>query len=312
MSGDPLDDRSQDDYQSGEDSEEPVESYDLGGADDGPSVGEKVKAALSSSGDSGSDAAARVGATLTSTRAKKLYAVVAVLSVAVGLFAWAVATRGVLNAIVYAILFVFAATVFPFGINLLGGATPNSIGKLHLLLGAIAFDHHYLVQRDNGWEWCPGDRGRVWIDEEWHELEGEENYSVLGWRPFGILRYKGQDTWSQQRADQAGLSQRPSAARERDPSTDGGAPVVERGGVREVERPAITGLDGTWLLDLKRVMTNGVRKIGDVELIETAEEIIERNQVDDSRMGNAGPLVESIAGIVLGIVAGYGYIFLSG
>jgi len=273
--------------------------------------GQKVRSALSANGSDG-DAAARVGKTLTTPKAKGVYAAVAIAAVAIAAFAFAVQSRGLFNAIIYTMLFGFAATLFPVGINLFGSATPNSVGKLHLLLGAVAFDHHYLVQREHGWEWCPGDRGRVWIDDEWHDVGGEENYSVLGWRPFGILRYKDPDTWSDKRADTAGMQQRPSATRERDPSTDGGAPVIERGGIREVERPAISGLDGTWLLDLKRVMSNGVRKIGDVELIETAEEIIERAQVDDSRMGNAGPLVETILGVFLGIIAGYGYLFLSG
>lgn len=305
---DPLRDRAQDgepeDYQP---RDPPADSEDSG-----QSLTDRVRAGLSSTGNTGSHAGARVGELLTSPKAKGLYAGVAIIAVAIGAFAFTVQSRGLLDAIIYSFLFVFSAALFPVMINLLGGSTPNSVGKLHLLLGAVAFDHHYLVQRAHGWEWCPGERGRVWIDDEWHELEGEENYSVLGWRPFGILRYKDEDTWTKQRADQAGLSKRPSATRERDPSADGGAPVVERGGIREVERPVISGLDGTWLLDLKRIMTNGVRKIGDVELIETAEEIIERSQVDDGRMSNAGPVVETVGGILLGVLAGYGYIFLSG
>lgn len=252
----------------------------------------------------------RLAPLLTSTGAKKCYAVLAVLVASVVGFKLLVDSRGLMAAVLYSILFVFTATLCPILINLLGGASPNSLGKLHLLLGAVAFNHHYLVQRDHGWEWCPGDRGRVWIDEEWHEVSGEQNYSVLAWRPFGILRYKDDETWAQQRADTAG--QKARGGFEQDPTTGGNDGQIVRGGFPEAERPSISGLNGTWLLDLKRVFTNGIRKIGDVELIETAEEIIERRQVNDGTMSSAGPLVETIGGLLLGILAGYGYIFLSG
>ncbi|MDR9432183.1 MAG: hypothetical protein RI568_16000 [Natronomonas sp.] len=255
----------------------------------------------------------RVGPILTSSRAKKLYVAVAAIAVAVAVFWYTVQSRGIVAAILYTFLFGFCATLFPIGINLLGGATPNGIGKLHLLLGAVAFNHHYLVQRDHGYEWCPGERGRVWIDDEWHDVEGEENYSILGWRPFGILRYKDDATWSEKRVDEAGLKARGSFTRERDPTAaDGGEVTVERGSFEAVPRPHISGLDGTWLLDLKRIFTTGVRKIGDVELVETAEEVIERKQVSESKMGSAGPVVETVGGLFLGILAGYGYLFLMG
>lgn len=297
--------------------DDPLRDRASNGDEPDPGIGERLRNALpsvdlSGASDSGSRAGARATSTLTSPGAKKLYAALAVLTVTVVAFYYVMQSRGLVAAIVYTMLFGFAATLFPIGIALLGSAVPNSVGKLHMLLGAVAFDHHYLVQREHGYEWCPGEKGRVWIDEQWHDIKGEDNYSVLGWRPFGILRYKDGETWAQKRADQAGLSARPSAARERDPTADGGSKVVERGGVKEIARPVISGLDGTWLLDLKRVYTNGIRKIGDVELIETAEEVIERSQVDDGKMSNAGPLVETIGGLFLGILAGYGYIFLAG
>lgn len=247
---------------------------------------------------------------VTSTRAKKLYIAIGLVAGAVLAFNSLLQSRGVVAAVVYSLLFVFCATLFPIAINIAGGATPNSIGKLHLLLGAVAFDHHYLVQRDRGWEWCPGERGRVWIDDEWHEVAGEEHYSILGWRPFGILRYKDGDTWAEKRVDESGLNAR--STHEIDPSAaaDGGA--VSRGGFDAVERPIISGQKGTWLLDLRQVFTTGIRKIGDVDLVETAEEVIEREQVNDSKMGNAGPLLETMGGLAFGIVAGLAYLFLLG
>jgi len=251
----------------------------------------------------------------TSSRAKKFAAAVAAIAVTVAIFWYTMQSRGVVAALLYTVLFGFCATLFPIGISLFGGATPNSVGKLHLLLGAVAFDHHYIVQREHAWEWCPGDRGRVWIDEEWHEIKGDsfENYSVLGWRPFGILRYKDDATWAEKRVDEAGLKARGAHDRERDPTTDGGTTTVERGSFEAVERPIISGQEGTWLLDLKRIFTTGVRKIGDIELVETAEEVIERKQVSsDGKMGSAGPVVETVGGLFLGILAGYGYLFLMG
>lgn len=225
------------------------------------------------------------------------------------LFFFLVWTRGVVEAIVYEFLFFFCIAFFPALIGLLGNAVPNSVGKLHIVLGAFAFNHHYLVERENRWEWCPGDRGQVYIDDEWHDVTGLENYSVLGWRPFGILRYKDDETWADKRVDQKALRNRDTL--ESDPSTDGGTVTVERGGWEEADRPTISGVDGTWLLDLKRIYSRGIKKIGDIELIETAEEVIERGQVKESRMGNWGPFVETVVGLTLGIMCGYGYVLLA-
>jgi len=108
-------------------------------------VASKGREALSTDAEGGGgrakDTASRVGETLTSSGAKKLYAVVGLTVAAVAAFALVARSRGVLNAVLYSMLFMFAATLFPVLINLLGAGTPNSIGKLHLLFGAVAFDH---------------------------------------------------------------------------------------------------------------------------------------------------------------------------
>ena len=303
-----------------------VEEHDLGVVDrDEPGRLARVRAWFSRDGDdeSATDgepaddgpgaltrARERIVPVVTSSAAKKFYFAVGVLVVAVGAFWYTLQTTGIVGAILYSFLFIMFATVFPIGINLLGNITPNGIGQLHLLLGAVAFDHHYLVQRERGWEWCPGERGRVWIDGEWHDVTGEDKYSILGWRPFGILRYKDDETWAEQRADTAGLKARGSF--EKDPSQKHDDGPVKRGGFEEVEPPAITGTEGTWVLDLKRMFTDGVRKIGDIELIETAEEVIERGEVDDGSMSNMGPMVRVFGGMLLGVVSMFGYLFLMG
>lgn len=219
-----------------------------------------------------------------------------------------VQTRGPLATTLYVFVFLFCLALMPMLIWLFGNSFPGSAstGRLHIILGAVAFDHHYLVQRDNEWEWCPGERGQVYIDGEWHDVEGQENYSILGWRPFGILRYKDKETWADKRADTKAERLRGATA------TDGGEGAgVERGGWTEAEQPLVTGIEGTWLVDLKRVYTRGVKKIGDIELIETAEEIIERGQVNASRFSNWKPFIETGFGLLLGVITGYAYILLA-
>lgn len=248
--------------------------------------------------------------TLTGPAAKKFGISAGVVGAVVLVFLLLVQSRGAVNATVYAFLFIFSAALFPTLIGLFGNAVPlsESIGKLHITLGALAFDHHYLVQRENKWEVCPGERGRVHIDEEWHDVEGLENYSRLGWRPFGILRYKDSETWKDQRADRKAKELRGETA------TDGGdSEVVERGGWVQTSEPVKTGRTGKWLLDLKRAYTRGMEKMGDIELIETAEEVIERGEVDEkNRLGGWKETIEVFGGLLLGALVAGGYILLSG
>lgn len=254
----------------------------------------------------------RLWSALTGEQAKGFVVSVAVFAAAMLLLYLLARSRGIVATIVFVFLFILCFTLLPVAIGLFGSAVPNAVGKLHIVLGAVAFNHHYLVQKDNKWEWCPGDRGKFYLDGDWHDIEEDslENYSVLGWRPFGVLRYKEDDTWDDKRVDMK--ARRNRGRGEVDPTTDGGQAVTEtaRGGWPEVDMPIISGTDGTWLLDLKRVYTRGIEKIGDVELIETAEEVIERGQVADGRMANWGPAIETAVGLILGIVAAYGYILI--
>lgn len=255
---------------------------------------------------------ARAQEKLTSSAAKKFGAAFGSVLAVVVLFWLLVQSRGIFNAVVYAFVFILCATLFPILISLFGNAVPGapSIGKLHLTLGALAFDHHFLVQRDHKWEWCPGERYedglRVWVDDDWHHVDGEENLSVLGWRPFGILRYKDKETWSEHRVDTKGESLRGATA------ADGGANRTdERAGWELSEPEPVSGVDGAWLLDLKRIYSRGIEKIGDIELIETAEEIIERKQVESTSLSGWRPFIETGSGLLLGVITGYAYIMLS-
>lgn len=234
--------------------------------------------------------------------------VLAVVGALVGLVVW----LGALTAILYVFLFVVAVTFLPFGINLAGAAIPGatSLGKGHFVLAAFAMDHHYLVDRGDRWEHCCGDENGVYIDGDYKEItDGLDNKSVLGWRPFGILRYKDEETLLQERVD--GVAEQKRGCRA---SADGGVPDSEvvRGGFPTAEPMIESGLDGTWVVDLKRVFTRGLKKLGDIEIIETTEEIVERGQVDDSRIGNMSPALTFFISIALGVMTGFAYVYMMG
>lgn len=242
---------------------------------------------------------------LTSSAAISIYTgagvAVAVLGLGFGLVTW----LGIVDAIVYSFLFVAAIVFFPSLITLFGGGTPlgTYVGRLHLILQAFAFNHQYLVQLDDQWELCPGDADRYWLDGEWHRIEGGfENRSILGWRPFGIVRHKDDSTWADKRVDT-------KAERERDVSFDQDADEsVERGGFEEVEPPIESGVDDRWVLDLKRVYSKGLLEIGDTDLIETVEEVTERGEVATGRTER--PALETFGFLMLGVITGFAYVLL--
>lgn len=217
---------------------------------------------------------------------------------------------GVFATILYVTLFLMTLTFLPLVINLGGNAIPGSamLARGHWILGAFAFNHHYLVDHGTHWELCPGDDDRVYIDDEWHEITGGlEKKSVLGWRPFGILRYKDDDTLQEVRVDEAALRDR---GRGQEATADGGS--IERGGYQQQPKDPVSGIDGSWLLDLKRLYSRGVKKIGDIEIIETAEEIIERGQIHDSKIGLDNPTVTFFLALVFGVITGFAYVYVIG
>lgn len=235
-------------------------------------------------------------------RAKKPLLAVLLLAAFLGVEYLMVGWLGIIDAVLYTVMFIIGAAAFPFFIAIGGEVLPFNvrIARVHILLGALAFNHHYLVDRGDHWEWCPGEAERVYIDGEWHDIDGGfENRSVLGWRPFGILRYKDDEAYTSLRVDTKAERQRG-----RPTKADGGA-AISRGGYAEASPPAETGIDGTWVIDLKRLFASGVKKFGDVELVETAEEVIERGEVMPSSFENWRPFLETMAGIAFGVVVGY-------
>jgi len=230
-----------------------------------------------------------------------------VIAAVVGILALSVMLAGIIATVVYAFLFLMSLTAIPLLISLLGNALPGSagLGKGHIVLTAFAFDHHYLVDMGDRWEWCPGDADTVYVNGEHIEIDGgTSKRSVFGWRPFGILRYKDANTYSDVRVDQQALNERGATA------TDGGnTPTSERGGVREVDRPLVSGVDGEWVVDLKRLYDPGLLKLGDVELIETTEEITMRQESEGQSQAWWQPMVYVAVGLLIGIPTGYVFIF---
>lgn len=229
----------------------------------------------------------------------KVFGLLLAAVVLAGLFWATIQIAGIVAAILYWFLFLTGVSIFPFSIALGGNALPFNglIGKLHVMLGAFAFNHHYLVDMGDRWKWCPGEESRVYIDGQWYDIEGGgDNRSVLGWRPFGILRFKTEDTLQSVRVDT-------KAERGRQTTADGGS--ITRAGVAEKPPKPVTGIDGEWLIDLKRVFSRGVKKIGDVELVETAEEVIERGEVTQSKIEGWKPIIGAIVGLLIGLPVFY-------
>lgn len=240
-----------------------------------------------------------VAAVLLSFRAKVFYSAVVVFAIAIGIvwFSWTYA--GPIATIVYVVLFLVFATLFPVAILLFGSALPGSgmVGKLHGVLGAFAFGGLALVQFDDKWELCPAREQAVYVGGEWYEVpDGQDNLSVLWWNRFGMLRFKDDDTLESVRADTV-------AERGRGTSADGG--TIERGDYTQASPPGVSGQDGMWLLDLKRLVGHGIKKIGNIELIETAEEITSREQAKEGLTAGWEPILGSIVGLIIGIATGW-------
>lgn len=221
---------------------------------------------------------------------------------------WQIA--GPIDAIAYAFFLLVGALWLPTTILLGAPSFPRSFralfGKGQWILAAVAYDVPFLVQRRTKWELCPGretSQGHeVYVDDEWHPIEaGEENMTVLGWRPFGILRYKDDRTFLDERADTKADRIRGDS---RASATDGGT-TVERGGYTEGSPPPVSGVDGRWLIDLKRVYSRGIKRIGDIDIIEKAEEVTRRKEAGSSPMDGWQPIIGSLVGLVLGVATGY-------
>lgn len=209
---------------------------------------------------------------------------------------------GLLNTIVYTILFVLSFGLIPMLIGLLGKETPGNValGKFHFVLAQFAAGEGYLVQTKGSYEMCPGggDGECYWLNGTWHDIEsGKQNMTVLGWKPFGIIHHKSDETLNDVRVDPAAIS-------------DGGSSEVERAGIAEKPpNPSVTGLDGSWLVDLKRLYRTGLQRVGNIDLVATAEEQTMRDEVDMSFTDKNTMLISSVVGVILGVIVGFVYAY---
>lgn len=224
---------------------------------------------------------------------------------------------GILATIVYAFAFLIGLTAIPTTILLLGPSMPKflggMLGKLHFILGQLAYGTGYLVQRDDRWELCPGTTNQVYIDGEHHDIpDGTSNLNVLGWQPFGILRYKDEESLERLRVDRGGVSAdggratragfdeaSPWKPQEMDAETK---QQLQRLGV---DPESASASAGGWWIDLKRVYARGVRHIGDIDIIEAAEQIMMRKTAREGRVSGYEPYIATFVGIVLGVLTAY-------
>lgn len=223
---------------------------------------------------------------------------------------------GILATIVYAFAFLIGLTAIPTTILLLGPSMPKFLGgilgKLHFILGQLAFGTGYLVQREDRWELCPGTTSSVYIDGEDHEIpDGTSNLNVLGWQPFGILRFKDDDSLQRLRVGRGGVSA--DGGRATRAGFDEASPFDSREHLERTEQELRRlGVDidlddggGGWWIDLKRVYARGVRHIGDIDIIEAAEQIMMRKTAKAGRVSGYETYIATFVGIVLGVLTAY-------
>lgn len=237
------------------------------------------------------------------TVAKYLVGLIIVTSIIVGVEYAMLRYLGVINTVVYTLAFLIGVGILPLVALLFGQYTPSAVAKLNDIMGALAYGRTILVQREDKWELAPATRTRVYIDDTWHHIEGGlENWTMYAWRPFGILRYKTEDTLVGARSD----TYAERARGEGDDfsfAADGGT-GVHRGGVKRASPPGVSGTDGWWLVDLTRLYARGLRKFGDIDLIETAEEIAARSHAATNRLGQWEGIVAFVVTLVLGVLTG--------
>jgi hypothetical protein len=285
---DPLDDRTEQQQDEGSD------EATIG------DVTDSVRSVLAGVRERTKPVTARMHSGARTRKAKATVFLAMLAAMAIGVLYLSVQLAGIVSTLVYATLFAVSAAAVPTIIGLFGASVGRSLstilGRLHFILGQFAFGHGYLVQTEDGWNMHPGREDAVWIDGEWREIEGgQSNRSVLGWQPFAILREKTDATLSEARVD---------ARSARDTKTDGGQEVT-RAGYQEVKKPLKTGLDGEWVVDLKRVFSDSLQRIGDIKIIETAEEIVMADENSSSSFGDWGPIVSGTLGLIVGVVTGY-------
>lgn len=328
--------------------DDPLDDYDSGNEDDRPGVSQLVGDAVANAsqrvGPALSEARDRVGPALSKAAARGRVALSSGQEQARGRYNWPVILgvllalaisagavggvwylAGALDAVIYALLFIGGAALVPVGILMFAPSLPRAIaaplGRGMWILQQVVYGTGYLVEFDSEYRACPGDDGEVYIDGEWHNVDGMEDMTVLGWKPFGTLRYKDDDTLSRERVDNE----------INEPATDGGsspgAADIATMNLDDVMATTVRGKDQTrtrggytdfglperadnWVLDLKTVYNSGLKKIGDIANIEQSEEVAMREDAKEGVTSGNEVLIGSVVGLLLGIASGYVTLFV--
>lgn len=249
----------------------------------------------------------------------RVLAISGVTVVAVGGTYASVRLFGILDTVIYLMLFASGVSLIPILVYMY---LPRSIttfqgpiGMLSFSLGMVAFGEGYLVETNHGYRMCPGTTEKYYFDGEWYDIAGGEgNRSILGFRPFGMLRHKDGGAFESvqiSEAEDATPSVEEIATDGLDIAlSDGGeqSTGIVRGDVAEVRPRRVDG----WLIDLKHYYSRGIQKMGDISVIEDAEAIAERGEAEESRMDNLGVISGVLGGLLLGVGGGIAYIAVMG
>lgn len=197
-----------------------------------------------------------------------------------------------LSAVIYWTLFWVGLLWLPTTVFLAAPMFTNGLRKLfgvgYFYAGQFAFGGSCLVQHEDEYHLCPLEDGNVYYDGEWWDVDLDHNTTILGWQPFATWYVKDENSFDHARAD----------------------PTVADGGTRTLGGYEITdrepdGDEDTILLDLSRYYTEGLKALGDVDMLEKEEEITEREQTGDGRFGGYEPILATITGLLIGVATGY-------
>lgn len=255
---------------------------------------------------------------------------VALLAVAIGTLVVSYQLAGPIATVAYAVLFLLGLTLLPVSILLFGQIVPNSLGTGMFILGQLAFGEGWLVQHDDGWQMHPGrtrdGRSEIYLGGHWHPLDADSKKTVLGWAPFGILLRKTKETMAEARPARQGAGvdldaldadERVAVETMQDVGVDVGklgiqqatrsdggedVTVVKRGEIEQVQRDYQRRHE--WVLDLKRWWSEGLSRMGDIDVVEKIEEVTMRNEAMADANRRRNTYIGVAVGLVLGVLTG--------
>lgn len=248
--------------------------------------------------------------------------IVGVLALVVGGEFLLLQSVGAFDWTIYNILFAAGAGGVPALIYMAAPSFPgflrSAMGRGMMILGAASWGDWWLVQRDEGWEVCPGDGDAVYVDGQWHGVDGVENRSVLGWSTFGIVRYKDDRTFQQYARKRRKIRSwvdgdvedpilnPPEEVGVKSISLPDGGESAEAEGVTRADgtvsvdfNHGLSGRDGP-TIDLMQYWSDGLSQAADLSLIAKAEEIAKREAADGPVGSGYETAVVSIVGLILG------------